>query len=444
MEPIEELKQTCEQIGRAFEEFKTENNKQIDRAVKNALAESKLEQLGQAIDDLTGKKEDLEKRIKFEAEMREELERKVNLLRLGGGKSDDVEQKALGDFNIMVKELARTRGNAIPADIDVEGFRVYKSAFAKWARKGRDVLSSDEVKAMQVGAEADGGFYVPSDTSGRIVTRVYELSPIRAIASVQPLSSDRLEGVTDLDEAGDGWVGETETRTDTKTPQIGKYEIVAFEQYAQPKATQKLLDDSSVDIEAWLAAKVADRFARREGTAFVTGAGVASPRGFTTYPTAATADSARAWGTLEHVGTGVNGDFAASSPADILFDIEGAFKPAYLNGASWVTRRSVITKVRKFKGSDANYLWQPGLAAGKPSTLIGYPIVMGEDMPALAAGSLSMALGNFKEGYQIVDRLGIRTLRDPYTDKPYVKFYSIRRVGGAVVNFEVIKFVRFA
>lgn len=444
MEPIEELKQTCEQIGRAFEEFKTENNKLIAKGVRDALAEAKLDKLGQSIDDLTGKKEDLEKRIKLEGEAREELERKVNLLRVQGtGKSDDIEQKALGEFNAQIKALARERGQAVPDDVPLEGFRAYKSAFAKHMRKGRDILSSDEVKALQVGVDADGGYYVPADTTGRIVTRVFDLSPIRAIAAVQPISSDRLEGIADLDEAGDGWVGETETRADTKTPQIGKYEIVAYEHYAQPKATQKLLDDASVDIEGWLSAKVADRFARREGTAFVVGTGVASPKGFAMYATAATADASRAWGTLEHVSTGVNSDFAGSNPADILFDVEGAFKPAYLNGASWVTRRSVITKIRKFKGTDNNYLWLPGLAAGKPSTLIGYPIVMAEDMPALAAGSLSLALGNFKEGYQIVDRLGIRTLRDPYTDKPYVKFYSIRRVGGGVVNFEVIKFVRF-
>lgn len=440
----EELKSTIDQIGRRFEEFKAENDKNIKRAVGDALAEAKLEKLGQAIDDLTGNKEDLEKRIKLEREEREELERKVNRLRLGGGATDDVEQKALADFNIQVKSVARSRGLPLPADVDVEGYRAYKGAFNSMMRKDAKALTADEQKALQVGVEADGGYLVPADTSGRIVSRVFELSPIRSIANVQVISSDRLEGIADLGEAADGWVGETETRSDTNTPQIGKYEIPAFEQYAQPKATQKLLDDAAVDVEAWLARKVADRFARREGAAFITGTGVASPRGFTSYPVAVTGDATRPWGTLEVVKTGVNGAFAGSTPADILFDLEGAFKTAYLANAKIVTRRQVITAIRKFKDQQNQYLWQPGLQAGKPATLIGYPLVMAEDMPALGTGSLSLAMGDFQEGYQIVDRLGVRTLRDPYTDKPYVKFYSIRRVGGAVVNFEAIKFIQFA
>lgn len=438
-----DLKDAIDGIGRRFEEFKSENNKLIEKGVRDALAEAKLANLGQAIDDLTGKKEDLEKRLKAEAELREDLERKVNALRISGGGGDETEKKALEAFNVQVKAVARSRGQAVPADVDLEGFRAYKSAFNTMMRKGREAVGPDEYKAMQVGIEADGGFLVPSDTSGRIVTRVFELSPIRSIAAVQAISSDKLEGIEDLGEAADGWVGETQTRSDTATPQIGRYEIVAHEQYAQPKTTQKLLDDASVDVEAWLSGKVADRFARREGWAFINGNGVSQPRGFCNYTTAATADATRAWGTIEHINTTQSGDFPSSNPGDLLFDIEGAFKTAYLANARFVTRRSVITKIRKFKGTDNNYLWQPGLAAGKPSTLIGYPIVLAEDMPTLASGSLSLALGDFSQAYQIVDRLGVRVLRDPYTDKPYVKFYSIRRVGGAVVNFEAIKFLRF-
>jgi HK97 family phage major capsid protein len=373
------------------------------------------------------------------------MERKVNLLSVrGSAESAETEEKHVAQFNVEVKALARERGQPEPEALTVENYNAYKAAFAKWMRKGTNSLSHDEHKAMLVGSDVEGGFFVTPDLSGRVVSKVFDLSPIRQIANVQIISSDALEGIEDLNEAAAGWVGETGARTDTATPQIGKYRIEAMEQYAQPKATQKLLDDSSVDIEAWLAGKVADKLARLEGTAFVAGTGVAQPRGFTSYPTAATADATRAWGTLEHVKTGVNADFAATNPADILFDLESAFKSAYLNGARWVTRRSVIQKVRKFKGSDNNYLWQPGLVAGQPPQLIGYPITMAEDMPALATGSLSMALGNFLLGYQIVDRLGIRVLRDPFTDKPYVKFYSTRRVGGQVVQFECIKFVQFA
>jgi HK97 family phage major capsid protein len=198
-----------------------------------------------------------------------------------------------------------------------------------------------------------------------------------------------------------------------------------------------------VDVESWLAMKVADKFARVEGAAFINGNGVGQPRGFASYTTAATADGSRAWGTLEHVVTGASGAFHTTQ-ADPLFTLIGAFKSAYLQNARWVTTREVIAAIRKFKTTTtAEYIWQPGLQQGQPQVILGYPVVIAQDMPALAANSLSMALGDFSEGYTVVDRQGIRTLRDPYTNKPYVVFYSTKRVGGAVVNFEAIKFIKF-
>ena len=430
----EELKKVIEELGRAFEEFKKSCEQQLAEVKSGrgteATLNDKIERLSAKIDDLQAQKDEIEKKLN----------------RPSGGVAEEVsadERKALVVFNTEIKAAASAKGQQQPADVTLEQYRAYKGAFNSFMRKGDKPLSMDEVKVLQVGVDSDGGYLVPPDTSGRIITKLYDLSPIRQIADVQVISSDKLEGIEDLDEAAAGWVGETGDRNETNTPTVGKYAIVAEEMYAQPKATQKLLDDAAVDIEGWLAGKVSDKFARTEGAAFVNGNGVVKPRGFTAYSTAATADASRAWGTLEHVSTGVNSDFAASSPADILYDIEGAFKPGYLAGANWVTRRSVITKVRKFKGSDNNYLWQPGLQAGKPASLIGYPVVLAEDMPALGAASLSMALGNFKLGYQIVDRLGVRVLRDPYTAKPYVKFYTTKRTGGGVVQFEAIKFVRF-
>lgn len=426
------LKQVIDNLGKAFEEFKSTNEAQmaeLKKGQKDPLLEEKLTKLSARIDELQAQKD--------------ELEKKFNRPSFGGAANDD-EAKGLVIFNREIKAFAQEKGRSQPVDVTVDEYRAYKTAFVNVLRKGGQQMTDAERKALSVGSDADGGYLVPADVSGRIVTRLFDLSPIRSIASVQTISSDRLEGIEDTDEASAGWVGETGTRSDTNTPKVGKYEIPAYEMYAQPKATQKLLDDAAVDVEAWLSGKVTDKFARTEGAAFVNGNGVEKPRGFTSYSTAATADSSRAWGTLEHVKTGVNADFAASNPADHLFDLEAAFKPGYLADASWVTRRSVLVKVRKFKGSDNNYLWQPGLAAGKPATLIGYPIVMAEDMPTLAAGSLSMALGNFKLGYQIVDRLGIRVLRDPFTDKPFVKFYTTKRTGGAVVNFETIKFINFS
>lgn len=427
-----ELKKVIEELGRAFEEFK--------QAVTQQLAEVKA---GRGVEaTLNDKIEKLSDALTTLQSQKDEIEKKLNRPNIGHEVSVD-EQKCVVIFNAEIKAHAAASGQASPGDVSVEQYRAYKQAFNVWARKGDKFLSGDEQKALQVGVDADGGYLCPPDLTGRIVQKLFDLSPIRQIADVQLISGGALEGIEDTGEADAGWTGETSTRSETNTPTIGKYSIPAEEMYAEPRATQKLLDDAVFDVESWLSAKVADKLARVEGAAYVVGNGVSKPRGFTTYTTAATADASRTWGQLEHVDTGANGDFAASNPADKLFDLEAAFKPGYLAGANWVTRRSVIVKVRKFKGSDNNYLWQPGLQAGKPATLIGYPITMAEDMPALATNSLSMALGNFKLGYQIVDRFGVRILRDPFTAKPYVKFYTTKRTGGAVVHFEAIKFLRF-
>ncbi len=442
-----DLKDTIEKLGTAFEEFKSTNNALIKKGVQDALAEVKLDRIGQTIDDLTGKKDDLEKRIKLEAEERQALERKLNQLALGArAPSDEVEQKALAIFNVEVKSLARQRNLREPGEVTVEAYRLYKQGFEKSLRVGTKGFTSDEEKAMQIGIDADGGYLVPPDTTGRITTKLREMSPMRQIADVQLISSDKLEGIEDLDEADAGWVGETGTRNDTTTPQVGKWEVSLKEMYAQPKATQSLLDDSIVDIESWLAAKVADKFARIEGSAFCIGDGILKPRGFTTYTTAATGDDSRSWGQFEHIVTGVNGDFpaVANNPSDKLIDLESAFRPGYLQGAAWTMPRAVLAKIRKFKDGNGIYIWQPGLSAGSPATLLTYPVVLMQDMPALSSNGLSLALGNFKVGYQIVDRAGVRVLRDPFTGKPYVKFYTTKRTGGAAVNFEAIKFLKFS
>lgn len=430
---LKEIKRIIEEQGRAWEEFKTTHEQQIAELKKgrnDPLVEEKLTKLSARLDELQAQKDELEKKFNRPALVETDESR--------------AEAKALRRFNLELKAAALVNGRQVPADIGLEQYRGYKNAFESFMRKGDRQLDDAERKALSVGVDSDGGYLVPADMSGRIVQKLYDLSPIRQIANVQAIGSDRLEGIEDTGEADAGWVGETGTRSDTTTPTVGKYEIPAHEMYAQPKATQKLLDDAAVDVDSWLSGKVSDKLARVEGAGFVNGNGVAKPRGFASYPTAATADASRAWGTLEHVKSGANGAFAATNPGDVLFELESAFKPGYLAGATWVTRRSVLVLIRKFKDGQGQYLWQPGLQAGKPAQLIGYPITMAEDMPAIATGSLSLSLGNFTIGYQIVDRLGIRVLRDPYTDKPYVKFYTTKRTGGAVVNFESIKFIQFS
>jgi HK97 family phage major capsid protein len=436
MSDMAEIKAILDAQGRAFEEFKSTND-----AVIKAKAE------GKAVADLEAKlakiDTDLDRASELKAKF-DALEAKLNRPASFGGNGEADVEKEVKSFNAMRKAAAGSGANV--ADIGPEIYEQYKSAFWNYQRKGNiDWLSQDERKAMSVGQDADGGYLTPAPTVGRIVQKVYDLSPIRQIATVLSISGDALEGINDLDDAAYGWVGETTARAETNTPQVGKYRIEAHEMYAQPKVTQKLLDDAAVDVEGWLAGKVADRFARAEAGAFVTGDGVGKPRGFASYTTTATGDATRAWGQLEHVKTGANGDFAASNPADVMFDLIGAFKQPYLQNAVFVTRREVIAKIRKFKESTTNaYMWQPGLQAGQPDRLLGYPIVMAQDVATLATGSLSLAFGDFREGYTIVDRIGMRTLRDPFTDKPYIKFYTTRRVGGGVTNYEAIKFLQFS
>lgn len=322
----------------------------------------------------------------------------------------------------------------------------YKQALVSYFRKGVDSgLSALESKAMSVGSDPNGGYLVTPDMSGSIVGRIYDTTPWRRYCAVQPISTDSLEGLEDRDEVSAGWVAETGTRSETDTPEIGKWRIEVHEMYAEPRATQKLLDDAAVDVEAWLARKIADKFARTQNDAFVNGSGVGKPRGFATYTTAATADSSRTWGEIEHVATGNSADFPTSDPADKLFDLINALNPGYRNGATWAMPRAVLTKIRKFKITTGNgYLWQPSLTAGQPSTLLGYPVLESENMPTLASGSLSLALADFRSAYQIVERQGIRTIRDNLTSKPYVKFYTTARVGGGVINFDAIKFLKFS
>jgi len=228
------------------------------------------------------------------------------------------------------------------------------------------------------------------------------------------------------------------------TPEVGQWKIPVFWIDTEPKATMQLLDDASVDIEAWLAGKVSNKFARFENAEFV-GGNANKIRGFARgYSVAADSGSGVAWASIGYVATGVNGDFAASAKGDKLFDLMGTLKNEYLSNAAWFTNRAVVTAIRKFKDGQNNYLWQPSFIAGQPETIMGFPVVRMEDMPAIATDSYSLAFGNMAEAYQIVDRQGIRVLRDNLTSKPYVKFYTTKRTGGGMVNFEAIKLMKFA
>jgi HK97 family phage major capsid protein len=440
-----EIKKAIDDLGSAHDEFKKVNDQRIKTLEKkgatDVVLEEKLTKIGIDLDKLSEAKTALEKRLDTEKKEREELE--LRLQRAGTGKSSEGAADELKSFNLALASHASER-KQVHEDMSAEGYAAYKAAFANLLRKDNRMLTTEEIKTLSVGSDPDGGYLVTPDVSGRIVKKVYETSEMRSIASQQTISTDFLEGIEDLDEAGAGYAGETSQGPDSKTPQIGKWRIPVFILDTEPKATQSILDDAGIDVEAWLADKVANKFGRFENVEFCTGA--SRIRGITSYPVLDdTAGSGVAWGSMGYVFTGTAGDFgsSAATTSDKLFDLVGILKNAYLPNANWVMRRSVITKIRKFKDTTGQYLWQPALAAGTPERLLDYPITRMEDMPALAANSLSIAFGDFKAGYQIVDRQGIRVLRDPFTSKPYVKFYTTKRTGGGVLNYEAIKFMKF-
>lgn len=394
---MHDVKQAVDSLGRTFAEFRAVNDdalrQKADRGTIDPVTEHKIERINDELDTL-----------------RDRLDR-------------------------THAALNRSRAPTPAARFADEAPDEHKTAFNDYVRKGSEAnLAAFERKALSVGSDREGGYAVPAQLSANIIKTIRESSPIRAIAGIETINSDSLELLVDKDEAGVGWVTETGTRAETTAPELAKIIIPVHEMYAEPRATQKLIDDSSIDVETWLAEKVAERFARLEASAFVNGNGVGQPRGVLTYP------AGTAWGQLEQVNSGTSG----AATADGLINLQGALISEYAANATWVMNRLILRDVRKLKDSQGQYLWQPGLGENVPESLLGRPIVKASDMPTASANSLSVAFGDFKRGYQVVDRLGIRVLRDPFTAKPYVKFYTTKRVGGDVVNFDAVKIQKLA
>ena len=425
----DEVKMAVEAVNKAFEEFKSANDAKL----------KELEAKGGVDPTILARLEKSEAALEAAQKTADEaylaVKRSQRVITDQHGNAIDLDAKAQEWANITAVAYEQR-----PFDMDAKAMADYTAAQNVYMRKGGDALSQDERKALSVGGDPSGGYVVYPDMSGRIVTKVDETSPMRAFASIQVISTDALEGLFDLERAAAVWVGETQARNQTATPNLGKWRIPVHELSAMPPATQKLLDDAALDMEGWLATKVAEEFALAENAAFVNGNGVEKPRGFLTYGAGTTLP-----GTIEQFRTGVNGAFAAAPDGgDVLIDALYGLKAPYRANATWFMNRVTAKTVRKLKDSDGAYLWQPGIAAGQPSTILGYPVASFEDMPDPAQDSLSIAFGDMREAYQIVDRMGIRTLRDPFTSKPYVGFYTTKRTGGDVINFEALKLVRFS
>ena len=313
------------------------------------------------------------------------------------------------------------------------------AAFAGFVRTGATL----EMKAF-TGVTGDaGGFAVPREIDAQIDTVLKSISPIRSIANVVKVGSAGYRKLVTTGGTPSGWAAENAARPETTTPVFVEIAPPTGELYANPSASQAMLDDAAFDVEEWLAGEIAMEFAKAEGAAFVSGSGVSRPKGFLTQPTAATGDGVRAFGTLQHLASGAAGDFAAN-PQERLIDLVQSLRGPYRQGASFVMNAATLARIRKFKTSDGAFVWAPSLAAGQPATLLGYPVVEAEDMPDIAANALSIAFGNFQAGYLIAERGETAILRDPYSNKPFVSFYATKRVGGCVADSAAIKLMKIA
>jgi HK97 family phage major capsid protein len=404
MDLIAELKKVGEEIKKDFENFKSENDKRIQTLEKNrgvADFDEKLAKNNDSIEALEKKLEDIQ----------------VALKRKGS------EQAEVADCKDVVSSYLR-KG------------RISESQAADYVKHLETVGAG--YKGLSVDSEPDGGFLVRPSVSSTITKKIFESSPVRQLASAETISSDRWEEIYDNDEPDAGWVGERESRVETGTNQLNMIAIPVHEMYAEPKITQKLLDDSAVDVESWHQGKVAEKFARLEASAFVSGDGIKKPKGFLSYA------NGTGFNQLEQVNSG----HASQFTADGLISLQNALLEAFQMKASWMMKRSSAGAIRKLKSNDGAYLWNVdpvgALNGGPVFSLLGKPLYYADDIPAAAANALAAVYGDFSQGYKIIDRIGIRVLRDSLTTKGFVKFYTCKRVGGGVRQFQALKIQKLA
>ncbi len=332
-----------------------------------------------------------------------------------------------------------TLGGAVVRPL-LEGARAAGSgAFGGFLRSGAVV----EMKSF-TGLTGDaGGYAVPREIDAEIDATLKAISPIRSVANVVQVGSAGYRKLVTTGGTPSGWASETGPRGETATPVFTEIVPPMGELFANPSASQAMLDDAAFDVETWLAGEIATEFAKAEGSAFVNGSGTNRPRGFLQGTTSAASDATRTFGQLQYLPSGAAGDFG-TNPQDRLIDLVQALRAPYRQGAVFVMNAATVSRIRKFKTSDGQFLWSPSLAAGQPATLLGYPVIEAEDMPDVAANALGIAFGNFRAGYLIAERSETVILRDPYSNKPFVNFYATKRIGGCVSNSEAIKLMKFA
>lgn len=317
----------------------------------------------------------------------------------------------------------------------------YSAAFDRFFRKGDEAgiaaaLAANPKAAMSVGVPEEGGYTAPTEWDRTITDKLKIVSPIRQIATVISISGNGFSKLYNDRTTTSGWVGETTARPETASAKFAEVKFNTGEIYANPAATQRILDDSELNLESWLAGEVEAEFAYQEGLAFISGNGTDKPKGLLTYTTAPT----HPWGAIPTVVSGAAADLKSDGLIDLVYDLPSERTPE----ARFIMNRKTQGSVRKLKDGNGNYIWQPGLVAGQPATVLGFPLTEVAAMPDIAAGAIPVMFGDFKRGYLVVDRVGIRILRDPYTNKPFVQFYTTKRVGGGVTDPTALRYHKIA
>ena len=388
------------QLAKDFEDFKTEHTAAM-KGKADVVAMEKVEKINSSVSELQAALDELNKRIAAS-----------NLNGGGGTRAMSAEQ--------------------------VE----YQTAFHAFFRSGGDAsgLKALAVKAQLTRqSDPDGGYVVSPEIEKEIDRVLGTVSVMRQLATVRTTGASVYKKRVGQGGATSGWVGENEPRTETATPRFSELEFPAMTLYANPEATEEMLEDADFDIAAWLADEINIEFAEEEGAAHITGNGIKKPRGILGYDTVE--DSALTWG---KIGYKIGGHATLLNDADKLIDLTTSLKQGFRMNASWLMNRPTGGTVRKLKNTAGDYLWQPSLQVGKPATLLGYPTYEDDNMPDVGAGAFPVAFGDFRRGYLILDRRGIRVLRNPYKNEGFVTFYTTKRTGGGVQHFEAIKLLKIA
>ena len=423
---IKNVADALDKIATAFDEYKKTNDERIEAVKKGngtADLDAKLAKMDNAIDSLSEAKDRLEK-----------LEAKLSRPGVFGAEQKDGESREAAEYRNAFLDWMRA-----PQDNDrqVRMQQAGKALNAK-ATDGREVRSTQTVTSTG----AAGGYALPEVIERQIARLSVDISPIRQISTVRTVSSPDYKELFDINGAGFEWVAEAGTRSQTNTPDLAEVAPTFGMASAKPQASEESLDDLFFDVENWLISTAAEAIAQGEGAAFVSGNGTNKPTGFLTGTPVSTADASRAFGVLQYVASGQAA--AMSTSADTFYDLVYALRARYRQNAQWVTSKAVLSAMRKYKDSQNQYLWQPSLIAGQPATFMGYGVTEAEDMPAVAANAFSVAFGDFKEGYLICDRVGMRITRDEITTPGFVKFYVRKRVGGKIRNSQAIKLLKIA